>query len=224
MQRGTTTSYYEQDGLGSVTSLTAANGSVAQSYTYDSFGNTTNSSGSLTNFFRYSGREFDTETGLYYDRARYFDPTTGRFLSEDPIEFAGGDVNLYRYVYNNAVNSTDPTGFFPKSDKWWGYNNSDFHWWWHNCYWKGEPYDGTKEDVEIAWGLWNGLGRPPKGKCGDNKPCQEPEPAPDPEPDPSPDSGPNWKAIGVGVGVVIVGVGVAVVCPECLVLAPAFAP
>ena len=224
MQRGSTVDYYEQDGLGSVTSLTAANGSVAQTYTYDSFGNTTNSTGSLTNFFRYTGREFDTETGLYFLRGRYFDPQTGRFLSEDPMEFAAGDVNLYRYVYNNSVNSVDPTGFFPTGkDKWWGHNDPNFHWWWHNCYWKGEPYDGTKEDVEIAWGLWNGLGRPPKGKCGDNKPCPEPEPAPEPEPEPSPDSGPNWKAVGVGVGVVIVGVGVVVLCPECLVLAPAFA-
>ena len=65
-ERGTTTSYYEQDGIGSVTSLTATIGTVSQTYSYDSFGNTTNSSGSLTNFFRYTGREFDTETDLYY--------------------------------------------------------------------------------------------------------------------------------------------------------------
>jgi RHS repeat-associated protein len=109
MERGSTMDYYEADGLGSITSLTASNGTVAQSYTYDSFGNTTNSSGSLTNFFRYSGREFDTETNLYYDRARYLDPTTGRFISEDPIGFKGG-ANFYRYVRNNAVNLTDPTG------------------------------------------------------------------------------------------------------------------
>ena len=57
MDRSGTVDYYEQDGVGSVTSLTAANGSVAQSYAYDSFGNTTNSSGSLTNFFRYTARE-----------------------------------------------------------------------------------------------------------------------------------------------------------------------
>ena len=60
MQRGATTDYYEADGLGSITSLTASNGTVAQSYTYDSFGNTTNSSGSLRNYFQYTGREFDT--------------------------------------------------------------------------------------------------------------------------------------------------------------------
>jgi RHS repeat-associated protein len=109
MQRGTTTSYYEQDGLDSITSLSNTSGALAQTYTYDSFGNTTNSTGSLTNFFRYAGREFDTETGLYYMRARYFDPQTGRFLSEDPIEFRGG-INFYAYVGNNAVNQTDPDG------------------------------------------------------------------------------------------------------------------
>ena len=87
MDRSGTIDYYEQDGLGSVTSLTASNGSVAQSYTYDSFGNQTASSGSLTNFFRYTGREFDTETNLYYYRARYYDPVGGRFATEDPFRF-----------------------------------------------------------------------------------------------------------------------------------------
>jgi RHS repeat-associated protein len=90
MDRSGTIDYYEQDGLGSVTSLTASSGSVAQSYTYDSFGNQTASSASLTNYFRYTGREFDTETNLYYYRARYYDPTTGRFLSEDPLRFGIG--------------------------------------------------------------------------------------------------------------------------------------
>jgi RHS repeat-associated protein len=109
MQRGTTTSYYEQDGLGSVTSLTNAAGAMAQSYTYDSFGSATNSNGSLTNFFRYTAREFDTETNLYYYRARYYDAVTGRFASEDPIRFEGG-IDLYVYVGNDAANLTDAFG------------------------------------------------------------------------------------------------------------------
>ncbi|MHB8412860.1 MAG: RHS repeat-associated core domain-containing protein [Candidatus Acidiferrales bacterium] len=92
--RSANVSFYEQDALGSVTSLTNAAGALAQTYTYDSFGNTTNSSGSLTDFFRYAGREFDTETGLYFDRARYLDPSTGRFLSEDPVRFRGG-IDFY---------------------------------------------------------------------------------------------------------------------------------
>lgn len=81
---------------------------------YDSFGNTTNSSGSLTNFFRYTGREFDTETGLYYFRARYLDPTTGRFLSEDPWDADPmyDDSNLYEYVGNSPVNFIDPLGLY----------------------------------------------------------------------------------------------------------------
>jgi RHS repeat-associated protein len=110
MQRGTTTDFYEADGLGSVTSLTATNGSIASTYTYDSFGNTTNSTGSVTNYFRYSAREFDTETSLYYDRARNFDPAAGKFNSEDPLGFQGRDIDLYRYVWNSSPNLKDPTG------------------------------------------------------------------------------------------------------------------
>jgi RHS repeat-associated protein len=113
--RGTITSYYEQDGLESVTSLTTSSGSIAQSYNYDSFGNTISSSGSLTNFFRYTGREFDSESGLYFYRARYYDPSSGRFLSEDPIRFRGGP-NFYAYVRDNPVNFTDPSGLCPKQN------------------------------------------------------------------------------------------------------------
>lgn len=88
-----------------------ANGTVAQSYTYDSFGNMTNSCGNVANPFRYTGtgRDFDSETGLYYYRARYYDPSSGRFLSEDPLEF-GGEFNFYRYVENNPVLLIDPFG------------------------------------------------------------------------------------------------------------------
>src|SRR5262249_12834529 len=100
------TDYYEADGLGSVSSLTSGAGAVAQSYTYDSYGNLTASSGSVSNPFQYTGREFDSETGLYFDRARYYDPTVGRFLSEDPIGF-NGSTDLYEYVVNNPTNFVD---------------------------------------------------------------------------------------------------------------------
>jgi RHS repeat-associated protein len=110
MLRGTTASYYEADGLGSITSVSSSGGSLAQTYTYDSYGNTTSSSGSLTNFFRYTGREFDSETGLYFLRARYLDPTTGRFISEDPLEFASGSTNFYGYVGDNPTALNDPFG------------------------------------------------------------------------------------------------------------------
>jgi RHS repeat-associated protein len=109
MLRSATTSYYQADGLGSVTSLSNAAGALAQTYTLDSFGNQTASSGSLTNPFRNTGREFDTETSLYFYRARYFDPQNGRFLSEDPSGFNDG-VNFYRYVHNDPIDNADPTG------------------------------------------------------------------------------------------------------------------
>jgi len=112
MQRGGTTDYYDQDGLVSVTSLTATNGSIVQNYTYDSFGNTTASTGSLRNYFQYTGREFDTETGLYYYRARYYDPTTGRFLNEDLVRFRAG-TNFYSYVRSNPNVFRDPFGLCP---------------------------------------------------------------------------------------------------------------
>jgi RHS repeat-associated protein len=107
--RSGTTSYYEADGLGSITSLTSSAGAVANTYTYDSFGNLTASTGTLSNPFRYTAREFDVETNLYFNRARYYDPFTGRFLSEDPITFRGG-VNFYSYVGGDPVDLVDPGG------------------------------------------------------------------------------------------------------------------
>ncbi|MBI3663943.1 MAG: RHS repeat-associated core domain-containing protein [Acidobacteria bacterium] len=101
----------------STTSLTAANGSIAKTYggvypersRRDSFGQTTASTGTVTNPFRYTAREFDPETELYYYRARYYDRATGRFTSEDPIGFFGG-FDFYAYVHNNPPNLSDPSG------------------------------------------------------------------------------------------------------------------
>ena len=78
---------------------------------YESFGNLTFSEGTPadSNSFRYTGREFDEETGLYYYRARYYDPEVGRFMNEDPIGFSGG-INFYSYVGNNPINFIDPLG------------------------------------------------------------------------------------------------------------------
>jgi RHS repeat-associated protein len=110
MLRSSTRSYYHADGLGSITSLSRGAGALAQTYTFDSFGNQTASSGSLTNPFQYAARESDPETALYYYRARYYDSTAGRFLSEDPIGFKSGTVNFYPYVDGNPTSLTDPSG------------------------------------------------------------------------------------------------------------------
>ncbi|HEY6369147.1 MAG TPA: RHS repeat-associated core domain-containing protein [Candidatus Sulfotelmatobacter sp.] len=111
MLRSSTTSYYQADDLGSLSSLSNAAGALAQTYTFDSFGNQTASSGSLTNSFRYTGRDFDTETNLYFYRARYYDPNAGRFLSEDPFGIRD-NVDMYVYVRNNPVNFNDPFGLY----------------------------------------------------------------------------------------------------------------
>jgi RHS repeat-associated protein len=109
MLRSSTTSYYDADGQGSVTSLSSSPGSLAQTYGYDSFGKQTSSSGSLTNPFQFTAREFDAETSLYYYRSRYFDSSVGRFMNEDSIGFRGG-ANFYAYVGNNPILWIDPFG------------------------------------------------------------------------------------------------------------------
>jgi RHS repeat-associated protein len=77
-------------------------------HTYEPFGATT-TTGSTGNGYQYTGRENDG-TGLYYYRARYYHPGLQRFISEDPIGFAGGDPNLYAYVHNSPLNFRDPSG------------------------------------------------------------------------------------------------------------------
>jgi RHS repeat-associated protein len=107
----TTPYYYHADGLGSITALSNASGSIVQRYEYDSFGNQTiTTNGNIRQPFTYTAREYDAETGMYFYRARYYDPKAGRFITRDPIGFGGGDVNLYGYVSNNPVMNTDPSG------------------------------------------------------------------------------------------------------------------
>ena len=110
--------YYHADGLGSIVAITDANMQVVQRYSYESFGRVKVSNRSFKNIYTYTGREWDGEIGLHYYRARYYDPMAGRFISKDPIGFAGGDVNLYRYVGNGPVVWIDPSGLLK-------YNTSD---------------------------------------------------------------------------------------------------
>jgi RHS repeat-associated protein len=109
IQKNSQTYYYHNDGLGSITALTNANGTVVQTYSYDSFGNVT-STGSVSQPLTYTGREYDSETGMYFYRARYYDPKVGRFVTKDPIGFGGGDYNIYAYVNNSPINRGDPMG------------------------------------------------------------------------------------------------------------------
>jgi RHS repeat-associated protein len=100
-------SYYHADALGSIVKWTSQAGGVVQEYRHDAWGNM--ELGASEPGYAFTGREWDPNTGLYYYRARYYDPKAARFASEDPIGFAGG-VNFYEYVSGNPVNSTDPLG------------------------------------------------------------------------------------------------------------------
>jgi RHS repeat-associated protein len=107
--KGSSTFFYHQDGLGTVTDLTDSAGATAKSYSYDAYGNVVDQTGTVDQPYTYTGREFDSESGLSYYRARYYDPATGRFLQNDPIGLVGG-LNLYAYANANPVSFVDPTG------------------------------------------------------------------------------------------------------------------
>ena len=93
--------------LGSTTALTDGSGNLTQSYQYQPFGQTTGG-GTDSNPFQFTGRENDGD-GLLYYRARYYNPSWGRFVSADPAGFGGG-INPYAYAGNNPVSAGDPTG------------------------------------------------------------------------------------------------------------------
>ena len=120
---GSSTSYYLSDALGSIVGLASTTGTVPTSYTYEPYGKTTVSGTSSASFFGFTGRENDS-TGtlsLYNYRARAYSPTLQRFLTEDPLGLAGGDVNLYSYIANGPTYGSDPSGMFLPSDS---YGNS----------------------------------------------------------------------------------------------------
>jgi RHS repeat-associated protein len=103
--------WYLTDHLNSVRLVLDESGGVLDQIAYDAFGNIVAQLNPLVdNPLLFTSREFDAETGLYYNRARYLDPTTGRWTSLDPIRYEAGDVNLYRVVFNAPTVYTDPSG------------------------------------------------------------------------------------------------------------------
>ncbi len=89
------------DNLGSTIALTDSTGAITSNYSYEPFGKTTAGGASSGNPYQFTGRENDG-TGLYYYRARYYNPRLQRFISQDPLDFGGVDVNLYAYTYNRS--------------------------------------------------------------------------------------------------------------------------
>jgi len=110
------TYYYQQDVLGNVTALTDSSGNIVERYEYDAFGAPTiyDSEGEELDEpmqpYLFTAREYDATTGLYDYRTRSYSPELGRFLQPDTIDFAGGDLNLYRYVSNRPTKHIDPLG------------------------------------------------------------------------------------------------------------------
>ena len=142
------------DHLGSVGDVIDTAGVVRQHVIYDSFGNrvlerdfdasgaeiVADSSDAIDFLFGYTGRDWDKDAELQYNRARWYDPAVGKWLSEDPIGFAAGDANLNRYVGNGPTNSTDPSGMFE-----WRPNWLRLEWWMH-----GEPNKKQVNDIQKA--------------------------------------------------------------------------
>ena len=118
--------FYVKNAQGDVTGLVSASGTRVVTYTYDAWGNPLSTTGSLAttlgeqNPLRYRGYVYDTETGFYYISSRYYDPEIGRFLNADDPEIIDGgndhilENNLFAYCFNNPVNMTDDTGYWPK--------------------------------------------------------------------------------------------------------------
>src|SRR5438093_11341331 len=108
-----TPSFYGYDGHGNVRFLTNMAGTVTDTYQYDAFGRIISITGSTPNNFKYSGEWLDSNVGLFYLRARYLNPATGRFWARDPIEgvqCCGMSWNPYIYTRDNPVNAIDPAG------------------------------------------------------------------------------------------------------------------
>jgi RHS repeat-associated protein len=123
METNGITYYLHADQLGSIIAITRKDGTLIEQYAYSAFGEVRIFNGSgvqiqesqVGNIFGFTGREFDSESHLYYYRARYYDPKLGRFISEDPIGFYGEDFNIFRYVGNNPLRFKDPSGKGPVS-------------------------------------------------------------------------------------------------------------
>jgi RHS repeat-associated protein len=105
---GSSPFWLHHDQLASIRLVTDSTGASQATYSFDAYGNLTTSTGTITNPFRFAGQYRDAESSLYYLRARYYDPSTGQFVSQDPA--VATTRGPYGYVRGNPLNAVDPTG------------------------------------------------------------------------------------------------------------------
>ena len=106
-----TAKWYVLDRQDSIAEALDRRGQVLDALTYDAYGNIlTETDPTQRGRYAWTGRELDAETGLQYNRGRWYDPTVGQWVSQDPMGFAAGDSNLYRYATNGVADYGDPSG------------------------------------------------------------------------------------------------------------------
>jgi RHS repeat-associated protein len=132
------------EGLGSVVALSNVNGNVAEWYSYDVFGEP-NRTSSINNPYFFTGRQYDSETGNYYYRARYYKPSIGRFLQTDPVGYAAG-LNWYTYCSNNPINWVDTYGLCDNKGDWGAVDA-----FWHFLFGGGDPVSFGKDSAFAQW-------------------------------------------------------------------------
>jgi RHS repeat-associated protein len=131
--------FYLRDQLGSTRLVANTSGAVQASYTYDAYGNLLGQTGSLVNPFGYAGQYTDSESGLIYLRARYYDPSTAQFISRDPLVSLTREA--YAYVYDSPLNGIDPNGTDPTFG---GFLNA---------LWKTAPWPSSQTAQQIQTGV-----------------------------------------------------------------------
>ena len=167
IRQGNESYFVAYDGNENVTSLTkSSTGKISAQYDYDPFGNTLQESGEAFSIspFRFSGKYLDRETNLIYYGYRYYNPQIGAWISKDPIAEDGG-INLYNFVLNNAVNSTDLLGLVTKAGVQDGTEEYSCR-----CGWldwnhisvgsSNQPHRGPNKNPTSAWALWQKVSAP----------------------------------------------------------------